>query len=457
MKGAADALRALTTPVGSNGAGLLAADGPVIRGSDVKSRSIRWAWSGRFAVGYMTVQTGEEGLGKSVFDAWVIARATRGELDGCWNAPVSVLVVAGEDAINDTWIPRLDLAGADRNYVAFLDMDALPTDWNIKDGIGQLVDAITGTHAQLVMLDALLDHMPPARGGENINSPTFVRDALYPLKNLVRVLEIVALFSLHPPKSKGTAYRDLVQASQAFSAIPRLGLYFAWHPDDEELPDHERRRVLIRGKGNIGRNPGALEFKVAGRNYLHDDGVEQEREVVEDVFTSEVTLRDLMPGKQLGERQPTKAERAAEIIRAALADGEWHDSQPIRDELYREGLNHNDTVGRAKDKARVESRKEPGVIDGPWQWRLRPGETKSRFGTDSSPPRARRYSDDRLFAPKTPETPVGTGRVEESALSNQNGSGESKSRSAWTHRADAREAVDNYRPGKNQDGEECAF
>lgn len=39
---------------------------PIIRASDVKSRSLRWAWTGRLIIGYLVVLTGIEGLGKSV-------------------------------------------------------------------------------------------------------------------------------------------------------------------------------------------------------------------------------------------------------------------------------------------------------------------------------------------------------------------------------------------------------
>jgi hypothetical protein len=178
------------------------------------------------------------------------------------------------------------------------------------------------------MLDALLDHMPPPRGGENVNSPTYVRAALGPLKQLVRELDICAIFSMHPPKGKATSFRELVQASQAFSAIPRVGLCFAWHPDDDP-DDPDWRRVVIRGKGNLGRNPGALEFRVTGRDYRHDDGILAEREVVDGVRLSGVTLADLLGSGQAFGREQPKWQRAQEIIRAELADGEWHEAHPI--------------------------------------------------------------------------------------------------------------------------------
>jgi hypothetical protein len=95
---------------------------------DVSSRAIRWAWKGRLALGYLAVQTGEEGLGKSVFAAWLAARATRGELEGVWyGKPVVVLIVGSEDGLEDTWKPRLALAEADLERVASFNSISSPT------------------------------------------------------------------------------------------------------------------------------------------------------------------------------------------------------------------------------------------------------------------------------------------------------------------------------------------
>ena len=292
----------------------------ILRASDVRSRSIRWAWTGRFAIGYMVVKTGVEGLGKSVFDAHITGALTRGELDGQLRGrPVNVLIVAGEDGIADTWRPRLDLAEADLDRVAFLKFDALGPEWNLRDGIEQLDEAITGFDASVVLVDAALAHMPPPRAGESINSPTFVRQAFAPLRGLTRDRDLVTQFSLHPPKAQSTNFRDLVQASQAFSAIPRVGLLFSYHPDDD-ADDPDRRRVVLRGKGNLGRDPGALEFRIVGRSYEHDDGTVCEREVVTDVKPCRVTMADLAPDRMVGVREPSKTDRAVEILQKVLAN-----------------------------------------------------------------------------------------------------------------------------------------
>jgi hypothetical protein len=369
--------------VRSIAASYAAATSLVTRASDVQSRSIRWAWTGRLALGYLTVQTGIEGLGKSVFAAWMIAKLTRGQLDGAFeDEPIDVLVVAGEDGIADTWKPRLELSWADLRRVHFLNLDDLPPDWNLRDGIEQLRAAIGQTGARFVFIDAALDHMPAPKAGESVNSPTFVRGALTPLKRLVRELDLVGLFSMHPPKSKGSDFRDLVQASQAFSAIPRIGLLFAYHPDDE-ADDPDRRRVLLRGKGNIGRNPGALEFPVVGRQYRHDDGHVSEREVVVDVQASDVTMADLAPDRMVGAREPTKHEQAVDFLRDALAGGDWHRAAPIFEALQRQRIQER-TVRNASAELRVEKRKSRDQ-DGPWEWRLPPAGEAATAPADGEP------------------------------------------------------------------------
>ena len=376
----------------------------VIRASDVKSRSIRWAWEGRMAIGYLTVQTGIEGIGKSVFDAWAISRWTRGELPGEWRGqPIDALIVADEDGREDTWKPRLDLAKADASRIGFLNPDALSADWNVCDGIEQLRAAIEQTTGRVLFIDAVLDHMPPPRGGETINSPTFVRDALRPLKRLARELDLVGLYSMHPPKGPSASFRDLVQASQAFSAVPRVGLLFAWHPDDSEEEDVNRRRVLIRGKGNLGRDPGALEFRVSEVTYRHDDGRVTGRELVTDIAPSAVTLADLDPQKRAGGRL-SKSEQAAELIRAALADRRWHEAEEVLTGLAHAGFTSGSVLTPARRLVGVETRKRPGVTHGPWEWRLSAAATESSRSApddgilESSPAaRARPLPDGRIL------------------------------------------------------------
>ncbi len=403
------------------------------RASDVAMRSVRWAWRGWLPIGYPSVLTGIEGLGKSTKAAWMIARFTRGKLEGEWHGqPVTVLVVADEDGIEDMWQPRVKFAGADRRRVEYLDFDELGAEWDVHDGIGDLVRAIDQTGARVVFIDALMEHMPLGRGGENVNSPTFVRHALRPLKHLARKQQVTILYSLHPPKSKGADFRDVVQNSQAFSAIARTGLLFDYHPDDHELPEQQRRRVLVRGKGNMGRDPGAIEFRITGRAYTDDDGLAGETEVVCDVGPSTVTRAELLTAaRAFGTmRTPSKAERAAELIAGELSDGEWHDAQQIRDKLFEQGLNSNSVVTPATQRLKVEKSQRAGVLHGGWIWRL-----SQDPDPETLTPRARDGYSAETLTPQQAENPVSTVRVSESQDRDQLWTPDRQSPNGGTQRA----------------------
>lgn len=410
-----------------------------IRASEVPSRSIRWVWEGRLALGYPAVQTGIEGLGKSVFVCWLISQLTLGKVAGEFTGrPIDVLVVADEDGIGDVWRPRLELAGADLDRVHFLNLADLPADWNVRDGIVHIREAVSRTKARLVFVDALLEHMPEPKAGESINSATWVRKALRPFKAFLQLHEDVAgLYSMHPPKGRPANFRDLVQSSQAFSAIPRTGLLFGYHPEDADLHEREKRRVLLRGKGNLGADPGALTFRVVGKPFKADDGRITEREVVEDVHADEISLAELM-GDLSAAREPPKLERAGDFIRAFLADGEWHESQPVIDGLGAMEISDR-TARRARERLGAQVRKRPGETDGPWEWRLEPKGPNDLPGVRAH---ARDISPSLSPSPETSPNPA----VESEAVNWSSFSGESLSegegdKARGTARAPAREAA----------------
>jgi hypothetical protein len=87
-------------------------------------------------------------------------------------------------------------------------------------------------------------------------------------------------------------------------------------------------------------------------------------------------MADLAPDRTVGTpRDPSKTEQAAELIRGALADGEWHLAAAIRAQLAEMNLDSGSVRGRALTLAGVEKRKRPGA-DGPWEWHLREGSTE---------------------------------------------------------------------------------
>lgn len=343
------------------------------RASDIRSRRVRWLSRGRLALGYLGVWTGPGDIGKSLYAAYMAKGITLGELDGEYlGSPQAVLFVATEDGREDMWKPRLCAVDADLDRVHFLDIPE--GGWNVRDGIDLLAGDVEDTGAVFVFIDAAMEHMPPSRGGENINSPTFVRGALEPLRTLSRERGIASLIGLHPPKAHAETFADTVQASGAFTQVSRTGLMFSYHPDDRDLPPPDQRRIVIRGKGNAGRDPGALAFRIDERLVQLDDGDSDLIGYVTDVQPCDITIRQLLRAdrpqvREADEREPSKAEHVEQLILERLADGEWHDA--MREELIAAGYSGT-TVDRARKKLCQPPRKQPGAMTAPWLWRLLP-------------------------------------------------------------------------------------
>jgi hypothetical protein len=361
---------------------------PVTRASAIPKTRLRWTWRGRLALGYLAVWCGAGDIGKSLCASWVVRGLTRGELEGkFYGTPRDALTICSEDGRADMWVPRLEAAGADLERVLFLDY---PADWNLRDGVSWIDRAVRDAPVPLIFIDSLMSHMPDPHGGENTRSPTFVRAALQPLADLSRELSLTALFGLHPRKAGGDTFADVVQESGAFTQLPRLGLMFGYHPDDRHLPQCEQRRVIVRGKGNVGRNPGALSFRIAEKFLDYGDGepdgIADGVPYIADVRPCSVTERQLLH-PTTDERPASKVDQTVALIGMALHDGEWHPAGPIREELERQGLNHDANVQAAKSRLGVKSFKQPGVTHGPWGWQIGHS-SNSAVNPDSWRPRA---------------------------------------------------------------------
>lgn len=322
-------------PHSDNGAKPKDEEDVFIRAADMQSRSSFWLWDGYLPIGNLVVQTGVEKIGKGVFFAWQAAGITNGRLAGDFlGKPSNILVIADEDDLEETWLPRLTLAGADLDRVFFLDPKRAGEGWNIHDNIDHVTAKVQREQAKLVFVDALLEKLPATKGNESINSAPYARKALAPIRRAAKSLKFVGQYSLHPPKGKMGEFRDSVQGSHAFTAVPRVGLEFAYHPEDDES-DPLRRRLFMRGVANIGRQPKTLSFQVTQQLYKYDDGLKTEqREVVVNVKPCAVTRDSLIERPEHeGGRKRTKQDEIQDILLYELIDREWHYSVPIVERL----------------------------------------------------------------------------------------------------------------------------
>jgi hypothetical protein len=283
------------------------------RGVDM-SRVVRteWAWQGYIPKGYISLLIGDEGIGKGTLMAWLIARATRGELDGDSHGIAQrVLIVGDEDAFEPVWVPRASAAGADLDLIHTLDDGEFLDDFALQ--ADALVAAIERDGYGLVIFDQLLDHIDGGKDGAGIYNAKHVRQALKPMRRVARSTNVAVLGLLHPPKGKSGDFRSLVSGSHQFNALSRSSLLLVSDPEDET------RRVLVRGKGNLSATPEAVEFAIASAQVELNDQDFNVPKVV-DVCESGRTVKDLIGRPKSGEDK--NAQHVEALVAALRANGE---------------------------------------------------------------------------------------------------------------------------------------
>jgi hypothetical protein len=340
-------------------------------------RPLRWLWRRRIPIGVLSLIVGEEGTGKGTLAAWIIARATRGELDGNMaGKPVRVLVIGDEDAFEPIWVPRLEAAGADLSMLRTL------ADGEYLDDLAPRAEGLAKTlrteDIGLAVLDALLDHVPGGDNGGGIYNPKSVRQALLPLRRIASETDIAALGLLHPIKGNVTNFRQLLAGSHQVNALSRSSLLLGEDPHDDST------RVLVRGKGNHSAAPASFEFAIAAKFVHLNDHVFEVPWIV-DVREGDRTIRDLMEG---GPAAPVREGLEDQLAR--LLTTQVQSQGALARTVGRERT--DGSLRRALVQLEKDGRARRGTPEEGQGWRLPDGGSASATpsGSGTAPPRTGR-------------------------------------------------------------------
>jgi hypothetical protein len=104
------------------------------RASDLEPEKLVWVWPGRIPQGKLVLLGGPPGLGKSQLTAFMSATVSNGGYWPCGEGstlPGDVIFMSAEDGVQDTIIPRLMAAGANRERVHIVSAATKP------DGTGR--------------------------------------------------------------------------------------------------------------------------------------------------------------------------------------------------------------------------------------------------------------------------------------------------------------------------------
>ena len=289
-----------------------------ISGADLTPEPVRWLWHEWLALGKLHILAGAPGQGKTTIAIAFAATITSGGRwpDGSRCTPGNVLIWSGEDDPADTLLPRLLAAGADRARCHFVIGTRIGGEIQsfdpARDMTGLEHEAQRVGGIKLLIVDPVVS----AVAGDS-HKNTEVRRALQPLVDLASRLDAAVLGISH--FSKGGAGGDpasRVVGSIAFTAVARVVLVAAKVSSE----DGEDRRILARGKSNIGPDDGGFEYHI------------EQSEPLPGIHASYIawgkgvagTARELLaePDGQNGTGEDKSAvDAAADFLRLVLADG----------------------------------------------------------------------------------------------------------------------------------------
>jgi hypothetical protein len=290
--------------------------------SEVTAQPVAWLWSGRLALGNLSLLDGDPEQGKSLLTLDLCARLSAGRPwpDGTPSpGPHSSVIINAEDREADTICPRLQAMGADLGRVFFLPRDATVggVDFSLPGRTETLDRVLTETGSRLVVIDPVTVFLA---AGVNTHSDGGVRRALAPLLALAVKHGCAVLMVRHLTKDgrhqalyRGLGSIGLVGACRA-----------AWLVAAD--PRAKGRRVLAQEKNNLGPPQPSLAFAVAGAGGLPE---------VRWLGPTEWTADALLAAAAERPARPGPVEFAKEILTDALKDGPrtsreiWELAEPL--------------------------------------------------------------------------------------------------------------------------------
>lgn len=314
----------------------------------------------RAAVSYML---GPEGIGKSLWFVWLTAIITTGKPFPEFGIPARnpgyVVLVLTEDDWATIARPRLELAGADLNYVRVIcsesDGSGTPT---FPRHMPIVAEAAKG--AVLVIVDAWADTLPP---GANVKDSERSRQIMHPWKDLATRTGVAVILSGHTNRLKDSNVRNVYAMSASLRQKARMTILAQPDPDDSSI------MLIGPEKSNVVGEVPASKFRI------------ETSQVFERTEDSDGTVPKLV---WVGNSE--QSARALFVDAAAAENGDGADDRNEIDDwltalLSQGSVKANDVFqaadanGFSKDqvkraKRRIKAKAERPQNPGPWFWSL---------------------------------------------------------------------------------------
>jgi putative DNA primase/helicase len=341
--------------------------------ADVKMAAVEWVWPNRIAVGKLTLFAGMPDQGKSQILCDITGRITRTLGDKSFPceegiAPTgNVIMFSAEDDPADTLVPRLLGAGADLSRVKFVSMvktEAGRRMFDLAADLAHLRAAIEAVgNVTMVCFDPLNAYF--GHGRIDTFRGSDVRAVLGPLSDLAMETKVAVVGLLHFNK-KTDVTNVMLRISDSLAFVAAARAVYAVIPDDEN-----QRKLIVRGKNNLA--PAAKDktlaynITVSPVNDPDSDVTVMAPHILWQPKHVEVTATEAMQAAA-DDRSPAQVESAMRFLGDLLSEGAVESGEVAKASEV-ESFSRA-TLRRASEKLRIEKRKEKGVKDGDWYWRL---------------------------------------------------------------------------------------
>jgi len=248
---------------------------PVLRDGDkVPLKRIKWLWPPRIPFGKITLFCGNPDNGKSVCVASIAAICTSGRVFPHADekiSPFEVLMMVGEDDIDDTAAPRLVAAGADMSKIKFFEGVELDEKQEIRldEHLGVLETVLErNPNIRLVIIDPISNYL----GKKSMNGEQDVRGILIPLKQIAARYGVAVILVMHLNKKSDLDAISRVGGAMAFIGVARCSWIFARDASTENGPIAETF-TMARLKNNLAKAAkGGLSYRIEEATIITDDG-----------------------------------------------------------------------------------------------------------------------------------------------------------------------------------------
>lgn len=293
------------------------------RVSDCESRNVEFLWKPYIPMGFVTMLTGDPGVGKSTITTQLASSISKGDtfIDGACAPLGNVVLFSVEDPINEVIKPKLLKFHADDSKV-FVYPDCLTLD---DTGFEIIKHIIQKCMPSLVIIDPIVAYVG---GKTDTNKANEVREKMNYLTRLARDFHIAILVVRHMNKGNQDKLIYSGHGSIDFTAAVRSELMMISDPTENN------KRYLGHTKSNLSELGPTLEFNAGAEGIIFNS--------INSKSLSEITkcFSELQKGSEVVSSYTLATEMALEILKNAPMK-----SSSLRKELKDEGYSEG-TINR---------------------------------------------------------------------------------------------------------------